>query len=186
MVDSVRNSESAHQRLEADTSGNDEDGCIVSVLLQCSSQPTQEFFDAVRIAVIGVQALEEDGQLVNGKKHGLAIFSAVTQQLVAVALPSSRIEVATDLDSEVERTDLLDIVGKPAAHRTGESLRYWTDRMSGLSDARHGILRTGRALDISKEKCPIFVHKLAPKLSDNACLSHAPLAGQEYVIMAVY
>ena len=107
---------------------------------------------------------------------------AVTQQLLSVAPPSSRIEVATDLDPEVERTDLIDIVGHPAAHPTGESLRYRTDRMGGLSDTRHGILRTGRALHVGEEKCPVFGLKSASKLSDDACLSHAPLAGQEYVI----
>ena len=160
MVDSVRDPESADQRLKADTSGDDEDGCVVSELLQSSAQPTQEFFDAARITVIGVHALEKDGQLVDGEEHRLAICGAVTQQLLAETPPSSCIEAATDLDPEVERTDLLDIVGKPAAHRASESLRYRTDRMSGLSDACNGILRTGRALHIGEEKHPICGLKL--------------------------
>ena len=54
--------------------------------------------------------------------------------------------------------------------------------MGALGDARDGILRTGCALDISEEKCPTLRFKPASELSNDACLSHAPLANQEYVV----
>ena len=54
--------------------------------------------------------------------------------------------------------------------------------MGGLGDARDGILRTGCALDISEEKCPTLCFKPASELSNDARLSHAPLASQEYVV----
>ena len=53
--------------------------------------------------------------------------------------------------------------------------------MGGLGDSRHGILRTGRALHIGEEKGLTLSLKLASELSDDARLSHAPLAGLEYV-----
>ena len=45
MIDSVGYPESTHQWLEADTSGNDKDRCVVSEVLQCSAQPTQKYLD---------------------------------------------------------------------------------------------------------------------------------------------
>ncbi len=182
VVDAVGYPESAHQWLEADAARNDEDRRVVSEILQCSAQPTQESFDPVWITVIGQHTLQEDGQLIDGQEHGSVMGSAVAKQLLSVTPPASRIQIAADSDPKVGRADLLDVVAEPAAHRTSESPGDRTNRMGGLGDARDGILRTGCALDISEEKCPALCFKPASELSNDACLSHAPLASQEYMV----
>ena len=182
MVDAVRDAEPLHQGFEPDAAGNDEDQGIGAKPLNDTAQPTQELVDPLGAVVLTEHALEEYRQFVDDEEDRLVVPGTVADEPLTVVTPVAGAQTGANPDAKVECANLLDVLREPALHRGCEARRDRSDRMHRLCDVGDHILCAGRALDIGEEEDPSLGLEPSPKLSSDAGLSHAALAGQQCVV----
>ena len=182
MVDAVGNAEPAHERLEPDAAGHEENGSVASERLQNATQPTQEFVGPTGMTVVVEHALDEDRQLVDDEENRLFLCAADAKQRLAVVPPASGIEPGPDLHTEVDCADFVDVLAHPTLHVQGQARRDWANGMHGPRDVGDRVLGAGRSLDIDKKEYPAVRFEPAPQFAEDAGLPHAPLPGQQHMI----
>ena len=195
MVDAVGYAEPPYQRREPDAAGYHEDqgraaaGTVIALeILNPFTQPTQEFVDPSYVTVIAQHSIEENRQFVNDEKNWLVIRGAVAEQGLPFTPPGSGVQAGADLHTKVARADLLDIVTDPASHSGHETWQDSADWMSRLRDFRNHVLGARCVFDVNEKENPLWIPGLeqSPQFLSNACLTHPPLSGQQYVITVAY
>ena len=183
VIDAVGDSEAMDQRLEPDAARHDEDRPLIPQRLNRTTQPTQEFVHALRVAVVVEHALEEDGQLVDREEHRGFVVGAVPEQLFAELSPVAGVKSGPNPRTEAVETDLLDVLAQPLLEAAAEAGGDRTGGVRLLRDGRDRVLRAGRALDIREQEDPAVGFQPPSELSGNAGLAHPPLSGQQEVVV---
>ena len=181
MVDSIGQTESAHEGLEADAAGHDHDGAAAQPLKR-SAQPAQKTVDPIRIVVAAAEALQEDRQFVDHQQHGAVVRRAPAKKILTMSPPTSGIQPGAELYAEIERAQLVDVLREPVPHGRCHALR---DRANGVQhprQIRNHVLGTGCTLDIDEQEEPAVSLQASAEFLQEAGLAHAPLPGHQQVI----
>ena len=183
MVDPIRDAEPARQRFESDTSGDDETERSALDLLERATQPTEKDIHSVPTVGIPKRSLQEDGQFIQNEKDRLFVLGTVSQELAAVALPGSRIQLGADPDLEITDANLVQVFAHPTSEALAESIAQRSHRVRGAGDVRDHVFRVVSPLHVCEEEHPSIGFQATPKFSGEAGLPHPPLAREQHVVV---
>ena len=105
------------------------------------------------------------------------MISTDVYQFFSMASPIST-QSGTELQSKLMRTDFFNVLIEYSPEGADESGPDRLHGIHGFGNIGHHVLRTGRPLDIGKERDPSSALESPSQFSGNAGLAHAPLPGQ--------
>ena len=113
------------------------------------------------------------------------MLRASPKQPFPVVSPVSSVQSSADFQTKAAHNDFLDGFGRALrdSRHSAQPRHDWPHRVGCASDVGDYVLWAGRVLDVGEQRNPsIGLLEPAPEFLDDAGLSHAPLAGQQYVV----